>query len=455
MRKMLVIAIREYYAAVRTKTFIVSLVIIPVMMVGSLVVQLLLSEVALDTADKHFVLLKHRGTDAIVADLQQEIKSHNEKDVLGSSGQQIKPRFIIDQVQQAAGNADALGQQRFQLSEQVRRGDLVGFMEIIPNGDLPAYLKDKDKDKDKDQSKVPVLIRYQTNQPTYKEFSIFVKDTLAKKVRNQLREENKLSKEVVQSLSRPVALDSKGLSHKDPVTGKIEDSSKELQYGPVIVPVVFMMLLFLVVMMTATPFMQSVVEEKMQRIAEVLLGSVPPFELMLGKLIGMVAVSLTIAAVYLGGAYWAAWHFGISSLIPPGLLVWFVVLQSLASLMYGSLFIAIGAACTDMKETQNLLLPVMLVVCLPFFFFGPVMQQPNSALARGLSLFPFATPMLLMARIAAPPGLPWWEPALGVLVVLATTVLCVWAAGRIFRVGILMQGKGAKIGQLFKWIFHG
>jgi ABC-2 type transport system permease protein len=72
-----------------------------------------------------------------------------------------------------------------------------------------------------------------------------------------------------------------------------------------------------------------------------------------------------------------------------------------------------------------------------------------------MSFFPFATPMLMVARLAVPPGIPWWEPVLGVLGVLATTVLCVYAAGRIFRVGILMQGKGARFGEMVKWVFRG
>jgi ABC-2 type transport system permease protein len=71
-----------------------------------------------------------------------------------------------------------------------------------------------------------------------------------------------------------------------------------------------------------------------------------------------------------------------------------------------------------------------------------------------MSFFPFATPMLMIVRLAVPP-LPLWQPVVGILVVLATTVVCVWVAGRIFRVGILMQGKGANIGQLVRWVVRG
>src|SRR5205814_1299093 len=103
----------------------------------------------------------------------------------------------------------------------------------------------------------------------------------------------------------------------------------------------------------------------------------------------------------------------------------------------------------------NLLWPVMLLACLPLFTLRNVLEEPNSPVAVGMSFFPFATPMLMVTRMAVPPGVAWWEPPLGVLGVLVTTVLCVWAAGRIFRVGILMQGKGARLGEIARWVFRG
>ena len=123
-----------------------------------------------------------------------------------------------------------------------------------------------------------------------------------------------------------------------------------------------MLLMFMVIMMTATPLMQGVVEEKMQRIAEVLLGfgaTVRADARQTARHDGGVADhhgGLPGGRV-LGGA--ALWLRRIH--LPPHLLAWFVVFQALAALMYGSLFIAIGAACTDMKETQNLMWPVMLL----------------------------------------------------------------------------------------------
>jgi len=112
---------------------------------------------------------------------------------------------------------------------------------------------------------------------------------------------------------------------------------------------------------------------------------------MLGKLLGMVGVSLTLAAVYLGGAYWAAYRYDFAQFIPTSLLLWFLVYQMLAVLMFGSLFIAIGASCTDMRETQSMTLAVMLLICIPMFVWLNVIREPNSSFATGISLFPFAT----------------------------------------------------------------
>src|SRR5262249_22960577 len=176
-------------------------------------------------------------------------------------------------------------------------------------------------------------------------------------------------------------VETKGLSERDPRTGKVTEASEQSRIASVAAPAGLMLLMFMVVLMGATPLMQGVVEEKMQRIAEVLLGSVRPFELMMGKLIGMAGVSLTITAVYMTGALWAAQHFGFAGALSADLLVWFLAYQVLAALMYGSLFIAVGAACTDMKETQNLLWPVMLLASLPLFLLGNVLREPNSPVA--------------------------------------------------------------------------
>lgn len=446
MRKMLVVAVREYLAAVRTKTFVITLVIIPVLMSGSIFVQWLLRDFH-DTKTKHFAVVDRTPGSRLYPAIARTVQIYNEQTKNPATNKEILPHFDVEQVPASANAPEAIDEQRLELSERVRTGELFGFLEISPEVLEPANGQ---------TGKQKHLIRYQSNRPTNLDFPRLIEEPLLQAIQNTRIDEARLGvdHDKLREIMRPAPVEAMGLTRRNPVSGDIEDGSLQSRIAPVAVPIGFVMLMFMVVMMTASPLMQGVVEEKMQRIAEVLLGSVRPFDLMLGKLLGMTAVSLTITAVYLGGAYWAARHYGFAEYIPTYLLAWFFVFQALAALMYGSLFIAVGAACTDMKETQNLMWPVMLIAMVPMFLMGSVLQEPNSAVAVSLSFFPFATPMLMIMRQSVPPGVPAWQPFLGVALVVLMTLVCVWAAGRIFRVGILMQGKGAKLGEMLRWVFH-
>jgi ABC-2 type transport system permease protein len=198
-----------------------------------------------------------------------------------------------------------------------------------------------------------------------------------------------------------------------------------------------------------------VLEEKMQRIAEVLLGSVSPFQLMIGKLIGTVGVSFTVLAVYLAGAALAAYRTGMADKIPLDLAPWFLIYQASAILMFGAVFAAIGSACNDIKEAQSLQMPVWIVVCLPMFVWIAVLREPSSTFSTAISLFPPCTPILMLLRQSTPVGVPAWQPWAGLAGVLICTVLCVWIAGRVFRVGILLQGKPPKFSAMARWALSG
>ncbi len=446
MRKMFVVALREYFAAVRTKSFLVTLIIMPVLMSGSLLMQWLLRDYH-DTKTKRFAVVDRTEGARLYSSIESAIQRYNEHTIDPATKKAILPRFEVEQVAASSPEPDAVAEQRLELSQRVHKGELFGFLDIGTEVLQPPL----------DESGRPKkVVRYQSNRPTNLDFPHLVEEPILFAIQ-ELRFERERVREPISRLRailRPVPIEAMGLTRRNPANGEIEDASLQSRIAPVAVPIGFLLLMFMVVMMTATPMMQGVVEEKMQRIAEVLLGSVRPFDLMLGKLLGMTAVSLTITSVYLGGAYWAAREYGFAEYIPPELLAWFVVFQSLAALMYGSLFIAVGAACTDMKETQNLMWPVMLLAMMPMFLMGSVLQEPNSVVATTFSFVPFSTPMLMILRQSVPPGVPWWQPLLGVVLVLLTTLLCVWAAGRIFRVGLLMQGKGARLGEMFRWVFH-
>ncbi len=446
MRKIWVIAGREYWAAVRTKSFVITLVLLPVLMAGSAVVQYFTKKQA-DTKDEHFAVVDLTPGQKIFPLLKAAAEQRNEKVLDPETKQQTKPRFLLEAVRPTGDTPQAIKEMRYELSQQVREEKLWGFVEIGPGITAPTTLG-------KPLSPERAYLRYQTNHLTSQAFPNWLRVQSATAI---LSVRSGLPPEVLEAARKNeevFQLRMEGLSEKDAQGNIVEPKTVNL-IARFIVPGALVALMFTIVMISSTPGMQGVVEEKMQRIAEVLLGSLPPFHLMLGKLLGLMGVSLTVAAVYLGGALWAAERYGFVEFLSVPVLAWFFLFQTLSVLMFGSLFLAIGAASTEVKETQTLVMPVMLIACVPMFLLGTAMEDPNNPLVVGASFFPPSTPMLMMARVAISPGPPLWQPLVGMVLVVLTTLGCVYAAGRIFRVGILMQGKGAKFGQLFQWVFRG
>jgi ABC-2 type transport system permease protein len=461
MRKTLVIAIREYLAAVRTKSFIIGLLMMPILMGGGAVIQIIFQKLE-DTGEKHFAVIDRTPGQKLFHALEAASQVRNSAEIFDpDTNKQTKPKFIVERIEPSENTPPAIQQQRYELSKEVLNGKYFGFLEIggevyqsarppIP-GASPALLGRPLGDKLPD----PVRFRYQSRTPQYTAFSRWAEAALNEAIQAKRWSDAKQSRETIQAIVQPVPLVAKGLSRIDPESGEILDAPTSNQEAHLLVPIALVLMMFMMIMIGSTPLVSSVLEEKTQRIAEVLLGSVHPFQLMLGKLLGMVAVSLTMSCVYLAGGYYAAYHYGFADLLTAQLLMWFVLFLVLTVMMYGSIFIAVGAACTSTNETQTMLMPVIMIAVLPMMVIVRIVQEPNSTFSILFSFFPLSTPMLMLARQAVPPGIPWWESVCGVLVVLAATTACVYAAGRIFRVGILMQGKGARLGDLVRWVVSG
>ena len=120
--------------------------------------------------------------------------------------------------------------------------------------------------------------------------------------------------------------------------------------------------------------------------------------------------------------------------------------------MFGSIFITIGAACSDLKDAQGMMTPAMLIMMLPWMTWFAILNAPDSPMSVGLSLFPTNAPFLMLLRIMLPPGPPVWQIALVGRADRRHGGRRVYAAGKIFRTGLLMQGKAATFGEMWKWV---
>jgi ABC-2 type transport system permease protein len=113
---------------------------------------------------------------------------------------------------------------------------------------------------------------------------------------------------------------------------------------------------------------------------------------------------------------------------------------------------AVGAACSELKDAQSLMMPVMILSMLPAFCWTMILNNPNGPASVGLSLFPPATPFLMLLRMLLQPSPPAWQVGLSVVLTTLTSLACVWAAGKVFRTGILMQGKAATLGEMARGV---
>jgi ABC-type Na+ efflux pump permease subunit len=206
--------------------------------------------------------------------------------------------------------------------------------------------------------------------------------------------------------------------------------------------------------MTSPILLNAVVEEKMQRIAEVLLASVSAGQLLGGKLLAGVGAGLTFAAVYLISLALSLAFLNAAHWVPPAAYAWFFPFLLCGLLTFGSIFAAFSAASQDLKDTQNFAGAVALFLVVPLMLTIALMEAPDGPVARTLSFIPPISPLLMIMRVAVPPGPAAWEPWLAWILGLMFAVVVIWLAGRIFRIGILSHGRTPGWRDILRWAFR-
>jgi len=437
LRKILRIARREYIAAVHTKGFIIGLVIAPIIMGGGFIALAVFKD-RVDTNDKVIALIDHTG---VVAEAVVEAAEvHNEEYLFDESGKQIRPTHRIEVLEP---DLEGGGAQKLDLSDRVRDGDIHAFVEIGPEvlhpGDDPEA----------------AMIAYHSENAALDDIRRWVEQPINARLRELRLEEAGVDVSSMGDLFGWIRAQPMGLLSQDEASGDIRDAKRSSEARAFGVPFFIVMIMFLITMMGAVPLLQTVMEEKNQRIAEVMLGSVKPFEFMMGKVLGGVGVSMTASVVYVAGGVYAFRHFGLGDEIPYSLVAWFFVYMFLNIVMLGSIMAALGSTCNDAKEAQSVTMPAMAPLMVPLFLIVPIATQPVSGFATALSLIPIFTPIVMTLRVSTTATIPAWQPWVGLVGVTAFALLAVWVGGRIFRVGILMQGKPPHLPSMIRWVLRG
>jgi ABC-2 type transport system permease protein len=433
MRKTLIVAQSEFITLVRTKAFLVGVVLMPVMMVASILLVRATKD-STDGKDRTFAFVDYTGV--IGEPLTEVAALYNASSPAAAEAGLSRqgPRFVPVEIKPDGRSPDDL---RMELSDRVRKQEFFAFVE------LPAGIVDP---------AAGARIRYYSDHPSYNALPQWLRTTVNAVVLNERFRQASVDRALVVRLTKQAPIEELGLFER--AAGGAVKPAEEVDaaraYG---VPVAVLALMYITIMSSAPQMLNSVIEEKMSRISEVLIGSVTPFQLMMGKLAGGAAASILLSAIYISGGLAIAQYWGgYASSVTPAIVGWFLLFLVLALFIFGSLFVAIGAACNDLKDSQNMMTPIMLLVMLPMFTAGSVLRAPDGTLALALSMVPTAAPFLMLLRIALQPGPPLWQVLVSVVLMIVTVVVVVWGAGKIFRTGLLMQGKSATIPEMLRWV---
>jgi ABC-2 type transport system permease protein len=226
-------------------------------------------------------------------------------------------------------------------------------------------------------------------------------------------------------------------------------------------PVAFVYLLWISVFSVSQMLMNNTVEEKSNRVIEVLLSSVSSMELLAGKIAGIAATGLSMVGSWLLVFFFFTKYLPRLLGAPPSLdlsalasdptyILSFLAYFILGYLLYAAVLVALGSLCNTVTDAQNMMPAIMLVLLVPLMAMIPVAQDPNGAMARVLSFIPPFTPFTMMNRAAGPPAL--WEYAATTVLLLVSILVAWWAGAKIFRIGILLTGKPPKIREVLRWV---
>ena len=321
-------------------------------------------------------------------------------------------------------------------------------------------------------------IQYISNESPSINFVDHVQEVISTKITNENFKIAKLDTLAINNAQAEVKLELKK------ATG--EDSLKGINEIKIAIGGAFGYLIMMFIVIYGNMVMRSVIEEKTNRIIEIIISSVKPFQLMMGKIIGTSLAGIlqfliwTIVGLIL--VFSVSMFFGINatpkSNIPPEmlqsaqqefgsvaqlyfnellnlpiatLLICFVIYFIGGYFLYSSFYAAIGAAVDNETDSQQFLLPIILPLILGVYIgFFTVMNDPHGTVATVFSMIPLTSPIVMLMRI--PFGVPWWQIVLSITILFGTFFFVVWFASKIYRVGILMYGKKPTWKELYKWL---
>ena len=435
MRKILLIAKRDYLQTVSSKAYLIGLIVLPLIF-GISFLAISVSNKS-NVKDQPIVVIDHTGVSG-AAVIQACEESNRKTNSSATGGLRAQAHFTYEEV---VPDADETAQ-LLSLADRVRLGDIYLVLDIPADALNPA-------------ADPKETIRYYSNATGVSQLSLWLPTAVNDGLRRVRLVRAGVDPALVSGMLQDVTLVAMNLPSKDSLAATTGQGEKRSAVQSDLIPLVLVVLMAMVVMIGSAPNLGAVAEDKVQRVFEMLLVSASAFELMAGKVLAALAASLTSTVFYMIGGLFALLGMSMFGMAPLDLLPWFFAYLIVDVLMMAALGVALGSACGSAQDAQQLAIFLFMPIFLPILMLTPILRQPNGAFATVMSFVPPFTPVLMLLRQALPGGVPAWQPWVGLLGAVAYAFFVIWAAARIFRIGILSQGKTPKMAELAQWVMHG
>jgi ABC-2 type transport system permease protein len=464
MNKILCVAKREFLATVMTKGFIIGMLITPIMIGLAILVFPRMINRTPPKVVGEIAMIDPTGqvTEGLRAYLQPERfvarREQSSRKAVEATPEALK--------RVAAGSPEGEAAMQSQFKAAFGEAPQIDVVALSPATDMEqakAPLKAMgDGAKGEPARRLalivvhPDAVRRMEGKESFGSYDLFVRgkfdDRLADDIRSGMRDA------IVEARVRASGLNRneiEALTHVDSpesrtVTQEGEQATNEVLN--MMMPAAFMVLLLISCLTSGQSLLTTMVEEKSNRVVEVLLSALSPMELMTGKILGQMGVGFLVLALYTGLGMAALFSFAMLGMLDPMLILFLIVFFVLAYFAIAAFMAAIGSAVNEMREAQTMMTPVMLALMLPWMLWMPISREPNSPLAIVLSFIPPVGNFVMLLRMTSTSPPPGWQVGLAILISAAGAAAAVWFAAKIFRIGLLMFGKPPTFGTLIKWV---